>query len=180
MDVIQTTLLPISRRHQQYLLVLCLLLLLLFFSFPSFSHFFLLSMTSFRDCLRSTLQTLDLPCCRRRRDAMRSPRKPLHTLPRSLDHSLPSILAGKQVGGSAGASVCFRPDGVAIFGLVTAFILIATTTVSVSSFLKMRRIRRIYEMHSEGAGSSSSSSLYKNALSHENRCYTNHFNRRRF
>lgn len=86
---------------------------------------------------------------------------------------------GKQVGGTRdNGSFCFRPDGVAIFGLIITFILISSTTFSISSFIKMKKIRKMYDMQNEG-------SLFGKhpatgpALSYENLCYNN-YNRRRF
>ena len=82
---------------------------------------------------------------------------------------------GKQLSSHLNSNLCFRPDGVAVFGVIIAIILIASTTASVSSFLKMKKIRKMYEMQSEA-----SNSLFKNGIaSYENLCY-DRFNRRRF
>lgn len=85
-------------------------------------------------------------------------------------HSL--SLSGKQIGDHEPNAICFRPDGVAIFGLIVTFILIASTTLSVCSFIKMRRLRKMYSYQADN------SSLYKTAMSFENLCYP--ASRRRF
>lgn len=91
------------------------------------------------------------------------------------DDSTKLASSGRSLSSNLNSNLCFRPDGVAVFGVIIAIILIASTTASISSFLKMKKIRKMYEMQSEA-----SNSLYKTGIaSYENLCY-DRYNRRRF
>lgn len=89
------------------------------------------------------------------------------------------VSAGKELSRTLSTStLCFRPDSVVMTGLVTLFLLMTSMAVSVSSFLKMKRIRSMYEAVSSCHGSSSAtlsgieSCLYKQPSHH----HSNHRN----